>query len=129
MPDTEEKLAELVRHLIVAKQTEEKAKEVRISYEEKIAALVPGPERGQVTQKLEGGPSICVERGFNYRADIDGLKDACAGTEFVPVKVKTTTELDAVGWEWYRVNEPEMFARLSKYVQATPKKVSVRVST
>lgn len=129
MPDNEEKLVELVRHLIQAKQTEEKAKEVRIAYEEQIAELVPGPDRGQVTKKLEGGTSVCVERGFNYKADIQGLRDACTGTEFVPVKVKTTTELDVAGWEWYRINEPEMFSRLSQHVKATPKKVAISIKS
>jgi hypothetical protein len=127
MPDTEEKLAELVRHLIVAKQTEEKAKEVRISYEEKIAALVPGPDRGQVTQKLEGGTSICVERGFNYKADIDGLNLLCVGENFPPIKTKTTHELDVAGYEWYRTNKPDFWSQMACHVKATPKKISVTV--
>jgi len=126
MIDTEEKLVELVRHLVSAKQTEEQAKVVRISIEEKIAALIPGPERGQVTQKLEGGTSVCVERGFHYKTDIDGMK-TLSNIPFLPIKSKTTIELDSVGYEWYRQADPESFAELSKYVVATPKKIAVTV--
>ena len=111
----------------MAKATEEKMKAARISVEEKIAALIPGPDMGQKTVTLEDGTKITVERGYSYKADfaaIDKLQEN--GTlDFAPVKTKTTRELDVTGYEWYRTNEPDTFPLLAQHVVATPKKTSV----
>lgn len=123
-----DKLADLAAQLSTAKLREETTKQQRISVEEQIAALVPGPEKGQKTVKLPDGTKIVVERGLNYKADCQAIEKIFASegeTRFVPVKTKTTRELDEKGYEWYFSNDPDGFALLSKYVTVTPKKVAV----
>jgi hypothetical protein len=128
----EAKLAYFASRLITAKSTEESAKQQRIRIEEKLAELIPGPERGQKTVTLENGIKITVERGFNYKADTAGIDGICKGDNtqpdrFAPIKTKTTTELDVTGYEWYRDNDSEFFGMLSQFVTVTPKKVAVQV--
>lgn len=119
-----ETLAYLCRSLRHEKQAEEKLKAQRILTEEKIAKLVPGPERGQKTVKLSDGSSVTVERGFNYKADVEGITSAFA-PEWRPLKTKTTIDLDATTYEKYRSENPEFFSEVSKFVVAIPKKVAV----
>ncbi|KKK55288.1 hypothetical protein LCGC14_3076070, partial [marine sediment metagenome] len=70
---------------------------------------------------------ITVKRGLNYKADcraiceffnVENIKD-------VPVKFKTSQELDVKGYEWYRKSDPKVYERISQYVTVTPKKVAV----
>jgi hypothetical protein len=118
----------LVRHLLRAKQQEDAARSGRIALEEKIAALIPGPDRGQKTVKLSDGSSVTVERGFNYRADCAAIEtEFDQATKPAPVKTKTTRELDVVGYEWYLANDPEGAAMLNGKVVITPKKIAVSV--
>lgn len=124
-------LSELVLCLGTAKAREELARAERIKVEEQIAILVPGPDEGSKTVKLEDGTKVTVERGFNYKPDISALEkvfdnaDDTDGRRFVPLKTKTTRELDLPGYRWFRDNDPEGFAMLAQHVVATPKKVSV----
>lgn len=121
-------LAYLVRSLEHHKRNEEKVKRSRIEVEEKIAALVPGPEKGQKTIKTTDGYKVTVERGFNYRADCQFISKCCEELGLsIPVKSKTTLELDSTGYEWYRENDPKTFQLISQYVAVTPKKVSVTI--
>ena len=126
-PDTST-LESLVRHLVAKKRLEETTKVIRISLEEKVAALIPGPERGQKTVTLTDGTKVTVERGFNYKADCSIIEaEFSEAMKPAPVKVKTTMELDVVGYEWTLANDPEGAAMLSGKVVATPKKVSVSI--
>jgi len=121
-------LASLSQQLSDAKATENSAKSNRIAVEEKIAALIPGKEKGQVTVKLPDGTKITVERGFNYKADVQAILDLFHPEDtdkFAPVKVKTERTLDETGYEWYRENDQDTFTKLSHFVVITPKKVSV----
>lgn len=113
--------------LIQAKAGEEFAKRERIVIEEKIAALVPTKDSGQKTVTLEDGSKVTVKRGFNYRADIDGIMKSLKGTQHAP-PIKTKYELDICGYEWYRKNRPESFVYLSEFVTVTPKKVAVTLT-
>ncbi|MFA5186719.1 MAG: hypothetical protein WC551_09605 [Patescibacteria group bacterium] len=125
---TASQLLFLARDLANAKAAEDCAKAARIAVEEKIAGLVPGPEKGQKTVTLPDKSKITVERGFNYKADLVEIEKVFASegeSRYAPIKVKTTRELDVTGYEWYRENDPESFACLSQFVVATPKKVSV----
>ena len=118
----------LSKELADAKSLENTAKASRIAAEEKIAALIPGKEKGQVTVKLTDGTKITVERGFNYKADIQAILDLFHPEDtdkFAPVKVKTERTLDETGYEWYRENDQDTFTKLSHFVVITPKKVSV----
>ena len=69
MPEDTSTLECLVRHWTTAKKQEEAVRFGRIVLEEKIAALVPGPDKGQKTVTLADGTKVTVERGFNYKAD------------------------------------------------------------
>lgn len=120
-------LTVLADDLFAAKAAEERMRAARIAVEERIAALIPGPERGQETVTLEDGRKIKVERGFNYRADFDALQELqeIGAIDFAPIKLKTTRELDEKGYEWFRKHDPDSFSLLRSYVTTTPKKVSV----
>ena len=119
----------LVRHLILAKKQEDTIKCTRIALEEKIAALVPGPERGQITVSVTENVKITVERGFNYKADCQAIANIFRDLPdaHVPIKHKTTHELDVAGYEWYRENDSATAELLSKCITVTPKKTSVSV--
>ena len=118
----------LVRHLLLAKQQEDVCKFHRIALEEKIAVLIPGPDRGQKTVKLSDGSSVTVERGFNYKADCAAIEtEFCQANKPPPVKIKTTRELDVVGYEWTLANDPEGAAMLNGKVVVTPRKIAVSV--
>ncbi|MFZ5832266.1 MAG: DUF7173 family protein [Planctomycetota bacterium] len=128
-PETAKQLAELANLLTAAKSEEKLAEGKRIEIEERIAALIPGPERGQKTVALPDGRKLTVERGFNYRADCAEIEKlfttGAVSGEFPPTKVKTTRELDVTGYEWYRTNDPDSFALLAQHVTVTPKKIAV----
>jgi len=122
-------LKQLAGNLADAKLKEEGSKATRIAIEEEIAALIPGPERGQKTVKLDDGTKITVERGFNYKADCQKIVDyfTVQDEKDIPIKFKTTRELDDRGYEWYRTEKPEIFSAISQFVTVTPKKVSVAI--
>lgn len=128
---TQEKQANLtvlVMNLRATKLSEVTAKNNRIAIEEMIAEQIPGPEIGQVTETLESGQKIVVERGFNYRANLEQVRKAHAECDLdvpAPIKVKTTRELDVKGYEWYKGNQPEAFTQMAEFVTVTPKKTSV----
>ena len=131
------KLRQLTSFLTTAKHEEKLARDKRIEIEEKIAALVDGPEAGQRTVDLGDKLRVTVTRGFNYKADLAAIDKLFSenshdlpetlGQYPPPVKTKTTRELDVAGYEWYRKNVPTLFTDIAKYVTATPKKVAVEV--
>lgn len=114
--------------LLDIKKQETKVRQRRTELENKIAELVHGPESGQKTITLENGTKITVKRGFNYKvSDFDDL-GGCAPCDIpAPVKMKTTKELDVVGYEWFRENRPDIFKEMAQFVTVTPKKVAVEV--
>lgn len=127
------KLTDLVANFMDAKEDERYARDMRIIYEKKIAALVPTPEKGQTTITL-GDVKLTVKRGLNYKADLEGI-DAMFGPGFPnknlflasPIKSKTVRELDISGYEWYRKEYPDIFKQLAEYVEVKPKKVAIEV--
>jgi len=124
------KLYVLSVNLRAAKDAENAAKANRIAIEEMIAALVPGPDVGQVTAKVKDGSKLVVTRGFNYKADLDGIRQAMAGNTLpCPIKSKTTHQLDVAGYEWYKKNHPDVFSLLTQHVTVTPKKVSIALKS
>ena len=121
-----EKLYDLVGVLAAAKMIEELARSKRIEAEEAIAALIPSKETGQATVKFDDGSSITVKRGLSYKTDFEKMEKKCLELGcYAPIKHKTTTELDSVNYELYRINDPENFHALSEFISATPKKVAV----
>ena len=122
-----ETLAYLVRNLVHAKTSEENAKHHRIDVEEKIARMIPGPDRGQKTVTIPDGRKVTVERGFNYKADCEAISTLPLGEIPAPIKTKTTREIDATGYEWFKDNHPELFSLIAQHVVATPKKVSITI--
>jgi len=45
----------------------------------------------------------------------------------VPVRSKTTYQLDEAGYEWYKANDKKVFDLISPFVIVTPKKTAVRI--
>jgi methionine aminopeptidase len=128
----EEELLSLSGQLASAKEDEEIAKATRISIEEEIAKLVPSPESGQKTVKLKDGSKLTVKRGLIYKADVEDIRnvfsdEAISEKMYPPIKTTTKEELDEKGYEWYRLNYPQIFLELSEFVTVTPKKISVTI--
>ena len=121
-----ETLDELVGYLVDAKRREEQAKRYRIDIEEQIASMIPGPEKGSKTVTARGY-KVTVERGFSYKADCVKIEELKLGDFPAPVKIKTTRELDEVGYRWFEVEHPNLFRELCNYVIVTPKKISVSI--
>jgi hypothetical protein len=120
----------LVIDLQATKLQEEMVRSKRIELEVEVAQLVPGPERGSKTVTLGDGTKVTVERGFNYKADCDAIERDMFNFQPgrpIPIKIKTTRELDVIGYEWFRENAPEGFSVISKHVQVTPKKIAVSI--
>lgn len=116
----------LIANLRRAKVTEEQAKKNRINLEELVAKLIPTDDVGQKTVTASDGTKVTIKRGFNYKADLEGVQESFdAMLLAAPVKSKTTRELDVKGYEWYRENDRDAFCVLAKHVTVTPKKVSV----
>ena len=126
-----QQLSELANAFCEAKKAEATAICNRIQTEERIAALIPTKDVGQKTVTLPDGQKITVKRGLNYKADVQAIENAYCWVSLgysTPVKTKTTRELDVAGYEWYRNNNSDIFAKLSQYVTVTPKKVAVSLS-
>ncbi len=125
-------LVNVAINLRKAKEVEARTKANRIKLEELLASLVPTKEIGQTTTVLTNGMKVVVKCGYNYKANCESIQQLFAEMEqpdfTPPIKVKTTRSLDTTGYEWYRINHPEVFSSLSKYVTVTPAKVSVSVA-
>ncbi len=125
LPEHDDKLEALFVTLAINRILEAEAKKRRISCEERIAALIEGPESGSKTVTLGSGKKITVKRGVNYTADIGGMmkiKEIC-----LPIQAKSTTSLNIEGYEWYKKNDPVAFAAISEFVETTPKKIAVTI--
>ncbi len=120
-------LSELAYVLKNARAAEALARSGRVDAEEQIAALVPTEDIGQKTITLSDGTKITVKRGLNYKANLEQIQDYYFDLpdKHSPVKMKTIRELDTVGYEWIKQNDPESFAYISNFVTVTPKKVAV----
>ena len=125
------KLRQLTSFLTTAKHEEKLARDKRIEIEEKIAALVDGPEAGQRTVDLGDKLRVTVTRGFNYKADLAAIDQLFTDMPNfnvpAPIKTKTTRELDVTGYEWFRKNYESIFSDIAKHVEVKPKKVAVEV--
>jgi hypothetical protein len=133
MTANNEATLKIIAHLKAMKKAANEAKEALVEAEEAIvqhleAYYSPAPESGQKTYNI-GGESVTVKRGFNHRANMEGIEKVFASRSELPppIKTKTTRELDTAGYEWYRTNHPALFLAISEHVTVTPKKVSVAV--
>lgn len=123
-------LKHLVEELLGKKQEENLACKRRIECEERVAALIPGPDSGQKTVTLADGTKVTVKRGWNYKADLDNIRNVITSNypnDFVPIKSVTTHKLDEKGYEYYRDRCSAIFSLISPFVEAKPKKVAVEV--
>ncbi len=127
LPEHDDKLEALFVTLAINRILEAEAKKRRISCEERIAALIEGPESGSKTVTLGSGKKITVKRGVNYSADIDRINELEIDDYFPPLQSKTTIVLNIEGYEWYRRNRPSIFALVSQFVETKPKKVAVTI--
>ena len=127
--EKENKLLILAVNLRVAKEAESRTKKSRIAIEQVIAAEIPCGDTGQKTITLSNGTKITVKRGLSYKANLSEVAAVLIQNADdslpVPVKVKTTRELDIKGYEWYMANHPALYAQMATYVTVTPRKVAV----
>lgn len=87
----------------------------------------PADAEGSKTFTIDGF-KVEVKRAMNRKTDEKGI-DAIAGLklgELTPLKTKI--ELDQTGLKYLRNNEPQVYARVAKFIEAKPAKVSVTVS-
>lgn len=121
-------LNELAKQLFQAKRTETAAKEERIAIEEAIAAIVTiDGDRGSRTEDAGDGLKVTVERKWNYKADIAGIRALDLPDDaMIPLKhVPASYAFDATAYEKIRQDHPDVASRLAGLVTATPAKVSV----
>ncbi len=125
-------LVNVAINLRKAKEVEARTKANRIKLEELLASLVPTKEIGQTTTVLTNGMKVIVKRGYNYKANCESIQQLFVEMEqpefTPPIKAKTTRSLDTTGYEWYRVNHPDIFKAMAENVVVTPAKPSVTVS-
>ncbi len=87
----------------------------------------PADAEGSKTFNLDGF-RVEVKRAMNRKTDDKGI-DAIAALklgELTPLKTKV--ELDQTGLKYLRNNEPAVYARVAKFIEAKPAKVAVTVS-
>ena len=118
-----DKLEKLATALYDAKKAEDAAKESRVAIEEEIAALVETPDSGSKTVTA-GSLKVTVKRGFSYKADVQAI----LGLGLADPPLKTKIELHEKAYEDIRATDSGLFAKLSKFVTVTPRKVAVTLS-
>ncbi len=134
MNPEEKRLRVHASKLIQAKAAEAQAKATRIVAENALAAVITGPEKGQVTRDLPDGTKIVVKRSIIYHCDPAGIKQTCddfcriyKAKVHIPLKHSTKVELDVTAYEFYKRNYPDFFLLLAKHVEVRPAKTSVTV--
>ena len=124
--ESDSELRILAERLLTAKADEAEARDRRIVVEAQVASLIPTDGAESKTVTLSNGFKIVVKRPISYKADIPGILNCMEGTEYPsPIESKTTHSLDVKGYEWYRDQKPEMFAKLAKFVTVKSLKTSV----
>lgn len=122
-------LHELAVDLFTAKRAEDEAKKLRIEAEMAIATLVETGDNGSKTVDAGEGLKVVVKRKMNYKADIDAIMALNIPKLLSPIVVTPPVPegnaFDEKAYEELRENHPETFKAISKYVTATPSKVSV----
>jgi hypothetical protein len=113
-------LENLAVALYDAKKAEYAAKEVRVAIEEQIAELVDAPENGSITVDA-GSLKVTVKRGYSYKADVQAI----LGLGLADPPLKTKIELHEKAYEEIRESDSNLFAKLSRFVTVTPRKVAV----
>lgn len=108
----------------VQKAAEDEARQTRIEIEEKIAALVPGPEEGTANGK-DGNWKVTVTRKFNRSIDLDAyeeLKD-----ELPRGLIRLKPDLDLKVYRAVELANPEAFSLVQKVVTVKTAKASIKV--
>lgn len=120
-----DKMETLASDLYDAKKAEDAAKAKRIEIEEQIAALVETPENGSRT--VAAGPlKLTVKRELSYKANVDAIMALGIKAEDLPLKiVPAETVLDPKAYDGLRSTDPELWTRISRFVEVKPKKVSI----
>lgn len=118
-----DRLEKLATALYDAKKVEEGAREARVALEEEIAALVETPDNGSKTVTA-GALKVTVKRGFSYKADVQAI----LGLGLADPPLKTKIELHEKAYEEIREKDSGLFAKLSKFVTVTPRKVAVSLN-
>ena len=122
--DTKKVLETLCANLFNAKKAEEEAKKKRTDIEEQIAKLIPTAERGSKTMHAVNF-KVTVKRDLNYKvSDVDSCMIECGDFCF---KKTEKYELISANYEKLRKENPKEFAKIAKYVEVKPKKVSVEL--
>ena len=116
-------LEELATNLYDAKKAEDAAKAQRIEAEEAIAALVETPENGSKTVTA-GALKVTVKRGFSYKADVQAI----FGLGLADPPLMTKIELHEKAYEEIREKDSGLFAKLSKFVTVTTRKVALSLN-
>ena len=117
-------LAKFVDELYDAKQAESAAKNRRIAAEIQIANLVETKDNGSKTVAVgNAGLKVTVKRGLIRFMDIPEEVMPVTMTDPVPAGFV----FDPKAYEALKDEHPEIFAKVAKHVEVTPKKVSVTI--
>ncbi len=119
----------LTCQFLEAKRQESAARDERIRIEVEIAEQIDTGEKKSKTVAVGQGLKVTVTRGYNYKADVAGIRmlDLPAGSLPV-VSVPRHYEFSAKLYEDV-IKKDKMAARaLAKHIVATPKKVGIKVA-
>lgn len=119
-----ETLQQLASELLIAKATEDNAKEQRIKAEQDIIDLIGCKENGSETHDTERY-KVTTKGGYLYACDMDALEGLDIEPRLRPVK--TEVKFDPKGYKWLQENESEVFKKVATVVTVKPTKSSVTV--
>jgi len=111
-------IEELAEELAAAKEAEARAKDLRISIEEQIDALVEGKQDGNTTVDA-GRWKLTVRRGWTFHAEAEKIE------EIAPSLIKVKKTLDEPAYKRLASSNAELYNEVAQFVEAKPRKAAV----
>ena len=116
----------LLENWLVAKSVEEDARKERLATEEKILDAVGRPNSESQSTKEYNGFKLVVKPSVTRKLDVKGAEAALAT---IPAELRPVKQVaDETGLKYLLQNEPDIYKRLSPWVETKEGKVGVTVS-
>jgi len=110
-----------------AKNKELKARDERVSVEEKILALHPAQEEGSETMLTPAGTKIKTTGKVIYKCDVSKLQFLTADWPADVKPIKMRWEADETRLKHIRANSPVMWAKIASAIETKPGKTGVSI--
>lgn len=119
-------LLDLLYEWLIAKAAEDEAKSRRINLDEKIEALVQGPQEGSSCAYADGF-KVTVTRKFTRTVDVDAYAEHCDEIPSYITPIKTKFEVDMKIYRALESGNPDMFRVAQKFIEIKPAKTAIKV--